>query len=166
MEGWGTLRESPLLHGLAVECLNNEPSELVVDLSCCEYLDSTFLGCLVDLHKRFAHGPSPRFLVAGGPEQRQRLLAPLQLHRVLNVIDEVPATTGEWLTVCAARDTGDLTPQQLGRHVLECHRRLEELGGANAAIFGPIIERLARDLQAIGPSDDLTSSRQVSPTAC
>src|SRR5437764_877285 len=90
VEGWGTMRESPLLQGFAGECLDRDASSLVVDLSACGYLDSTFLGCLVGLHQRFSRGNPPRFVVAAGPEQRQRLLAPLQLHKVLKVIDEAP----------------------------------------------------------------------------
>ncbi len=150
VEGRGTMRESPLLQDFAGECLQGTASPLVVDLSACGYLDSTFLGCLVGLHRRFGGGDPPRFVVAAGPAECQRLLAPLQLHRVLTVIDEAPPTSAVWLTLC---DAGPRSPEsdagQLGRHLLECHRRLAELGGANEAVFGPIVEQLADDLEKV-----------------
>jgi anti-anti-sigma regulatory factor len=146
VEGWGTMRESPTLQGFASECLEREASLLVVDLSPCDHLDSTFLGCLVGLHRRFGGGDPPRFVVAASPPQRQRLLAPLQLHRVLTLIDEAPQA-GQWLTLYPFDESSarnDL--RQAGQHILECHRRLAELGGVNEAVFGPIVEQLASEL--------------------
>ncbi len=153
VEGWGTMRESPLLQEFAWECLEGNARPLVVDLSVCGYLDSTFLGCLVGLHQHFGRDRPPRFVVAAGAEQRQRLLAPLQLHRVLNLIDEAPHCPGNWVTLCAsdsrATDSRALErdPKRQGPHLLECHRRLAELGGANEVAFGPIVAQLADDLQ-------------------
>jgi anti-anti-sigma regulatory factor len=152
VEGWGTMRESPLLQGFARECLQVDPSPLVVDLAACSYLDSTFLGCLVDLHHRFGRDNPPRFLVAADPQQCRRLLAPLQLHRVLKVVDEAPQAAGSWLTLDSTEaGSGDSDRRRLGRHLLDCHRRLAELGGANETVFGPIIEQLARELEACEP---------------
>jgi anti-anti-sigma regulatory factor len=165
VEGRGTMRDSPLVQEFAWECLEGNTLRLVVDLSVCGYLDSTFLGCLVGLHQRFGREDPPRFVVAASAEQRQRLLAPLQLHRILKMLDEAPPHPGGWLTLCAPGDRvsacpneglgkseptlaerqGD--PRELGRHLLECHRRLAELGGDNEAVFGPIVEQLACELQ-------------------
>jgi anti-anti-sigma regulatory factor len=161
VEGWGTMRESPLLQEFAWECLQGNASPLVVDLSACGYLDSTFLGCLVGLHQHFGCDHPPRFVVAASPEQRQRLLAPLQLHRVLKLIDDAPQQVGDWLTLCATGPSSlQSDPRQLGRHMLECHRRLAELGGANEAVFGPIVEQLACDLQKAERRGDAPLSRE------
>ena len=48
--GRGTMRESPTVRDFACGAIE-DGAEFVVDLSACEYLDSTFLGCLVLLHK-------------------------------------------------------------------------------------------------------------------
>jgi anti-anti-sigma regulatory factor len=163
VEGRGTMHESPMLQEFAWECLEGNASVLVVDLSSCEYLDSTFLGCLVGLHRYFGRGSPPRFVVAAGPQQRQRLLAPLQLQRVLKLIDEAPQHPGDWLTLCAAgRDSPAGDPKQLGRHLLECHRRLAELGGTNEAVFGPIVEQLSCDLREVEQRADAPLPRERS----
>ena len=107
-----------------------------------------FLGCLVGLHQRFGRSEPPRFLVAASADKRQRLLAPLQLHRVLKLLDEAPQGAATWVALGAAEVTpraGD-SPER-GRHLLECHRRLAELGSENEAVFGPLIEQLTRELE-------------------
>src|SRR5689334_5995318 len=45
VEGTGTMRESPAVGEFAERSLRDGTSTLVVDLSACDYLDSTFLGC-------------------------------------------------------------------------------------------------------------------------
>ena len=95
------------------------------------------------LHQRFGRAIPPRFFVAANAAQRQRLLAPLQLHRVFKLMDDAPPEPDHWLTLGEsepARPSG--AREQLGRHVLECHRHLADLGGANEDVFGPIIEQL------------------------
>jgi anti-anti-sigma regulatory factor len=160
IEGRGTMRESPLLQAFAGECLGRENRPLVVDLSQCTYLDSTFLGCLVGLHRRFGRASPPRFVVAASAAQRQRLLAPLQLHRVLELVDEAPPGPDHWLTLCEGEPEKRAGREQLGRHVLDCHRHLADLGGANEEVFGPIIEQLIRELEQSERAKDARPERE------
>src|SRR4051812_24313726 len=75
VEGRGTMKESPAASGLANRTLAGDASAVVViDLSACTYLDSTFLGCITSLYGRFGHAPARRFFVAGSPEKRKALL--------------------------------------------------------------------------------------------
>src|SRR5204863_489377 len=80
INGRGTMKESPAASGLANRTLAGDSSAVVViDLSECTYLDSTFLGCLTGLYGRFGHAPSPRFFVAGSPEKRKALLGAVKI---------------------------------------------------------------------------------------
>lgn len=145
IEGRGTLRESPAAEAFAGQVLRHEPGRtLVIDLQACPYLDSTFLGCLITLHKEFGKLQPPRFFVAAPPDCRTRLLAPTFLDRYLNLLESPPAILSDWLSL---PDT-PLAPEELGRHVMECHRRLAELGGPCAAAFGRVADQLARELGA------------------
>src|SRR5262249_2450828 len=56
VEGHGTLRESDALQRFVRERLGDADT-LAVDLADCVCLDSTFLGCLLGLHKRMGTGP-------------------------------------------------------------------------------------------------------------
>ena len=142
IEGRGTMRESPTVHAFAVHVLDSEPGTLAIVLGACEYLDSTFLGCLVDLHKRFGSTEPPRFLVGAGPETRKRLLAPNCLDSLFHYIEDDPEAVGESLVL----PTVTLAREDLGRHVLECHRRLVELGGPNQAALRGVVDQLEREL--------------------
>ena len=126
VEGHGTLNESPALREFAVQSLQAQlgPSTVVVDLSRCDYLDSTFLGCLASLHRKYNPTVPHRFLVAASHDKSQRLLGPTHLDQLLDVKDVCPELIGGTVDL-----TGPiLSTADLGRHVMQCHRLLAELG--------------------------------------
>ena len=142
--GRGTMRESPAMRAFALQVLDERGSpSLDIDLTACEYLDSTFLGGLLDLFRRFERsGTSGRLAIAGPTDVLHHLLGPTRLDAILPLRADRPERVGEEVPI----PPQVLDSHDLGRHVLECHRRLAELGGANAAVFGPIADQLARDL--------------------
>ncbi len=158
VEGRGTLSESPALQEFAVQSLDGPsgPSTVVVDLSLCDYLDSTFLGCLVNLNRKYNRASPHRFQVAASNDQRQKLLAPTHLIQVLDLTEVCPELIGDVLEVSRPSLPGD----DLGRHVMECHARLAELGGSRAAAFRSIADQLAREL-GVAPGDELTGEYPV-----
>src|SRR5438067_192449 len=95
IEGRGTMRESPAAHEFVRQVLDNGDGALVVALEACDYLDSTFLGCLADLHRRYGKQEPPRFLVAASPEKRARLLAPNHLDKLLKITEVCPEMVGD-----------------------------------------------------------------------
>jgi anti-anti-sigma factor len=144
VEGQGTLSESPALREFVVQSLEAQLglSTVVVDLLHCDYLDSTFLGCLVGLHRKYNRTVPHRFLVVASHDKSQRLLGPTHLNQVLDVTDVCPEPIGETVEL-----TGPiLSTADLGRHVMECHRLLAELGGSRAPSFRSIADQLAREL--------------------
>jgi len=150
IEGRGTMRESPAVHEFAAQVLNQGAERLVIDLTACDYLDSTFLGCLVDLHKRYGGTEPPRFAISASPETTRRLLAPTRLDNLLHTTEERPEILGESVVLPAQV----LEATDLGRHVMECHRRLAEIGGPNQAIFERIADQLARELVGSRTGDE------------
>jgi anti-anti-sigma regulatory factor len=142
VEGRGTLRESPAVHEFAGHVLQDGASTLVVDLSACHYLDSTFLGCLVDLHKRHGSEQPPRLLIAASPAVRRQAFAANNLEPLFHHVDKCPEVVGED-QVIPPRALG---ASDLGRHIMECHRRLAEVEGPNQSEFGAVAEGLAREL--------------------
>lgn len=144
IEGRGTLRESPAVREFARQVLDGERERgaVVIDLTACEYLDSTFLGCLVHLHRHDRSASPPRLLVAARPQDCKRLLAPNCLDTLFHFTEDCPGVIGEDLVL------PPLEPSRadLGRHVLECHRRLVEVGGPNKAAMQGVVDRLEGEL--------------------
>jgi anti-anti-sigma regulatory factor len=138
--GRGTMRESPAVRDFICGAIE-DGADVVADLSACEYLDSTFLGCLVLLHKR---GQTSRgsFAVHADEIARARLLGSVGLERVLNFVDACPDCIGDGVNLPQA----DLERTEFWRHLLETHRRLAELGGPAAETFQRIADQMAREL--------------------
>src|SRR5690349_3855422 len=54
IEGRGTMKQSPAPRAVALETLHGDDHAVVViDLSACEFLDSTFLGFFAEMFARF-----------------------------------------------------------------------------------------------------------------
>lgn len=138
--GRGTMRESPAVRDFICGAIE-DGADVVADLSACEYLDSTFLGCLVLLHKR---GQSDRgsFAVHADETTRNTLLSTVGLHRVLDFVDKCPECTGPPVTLALA----DLERREFWQHLLETHRKLAELGGPSAETFRRIADQMAKEL--------------------
>ena len=144
-EGHGTMQESPAFSSFVSQILDNETDAIVrADLSAVEYLDSTFLGCLLMLHKRYAMQPPFRFAVFAPQSIRDRFLSPICLDQLLVFVsaDDV-RTSMSWVHF----EPEGVSLEDLGRHALEAHQRLAELGGRHAAAFERVAEGLAKDLQ-------------------
>jgi anti-sigma B factor antagonist len=141
VEGPGTLVESQLLREQVESALTDPSAHVIIDLERCTYVDSTFLGMLVGLHKRF--GAPPRYAIAAGMERRKALFSVSRLDRVLHFVAEAPDYSGETSTLVARPPAIEV----LGRHVLESHEELARLGGAEADGFRGVAEALAAELR-------------------
>jgi anti-anti-sigma factor len=136
------MRESPAVQQFALKALEDEGVQVAVDLTACEYLDSTFLGCLVILYKRFGTGAEPRLQITASTEVCHRLLHASHLDALLHTTEACPEVIGEDLDI----PTLTLGARDLGRHVMECHRRLAEIGGPQHEAFEEIADQLRKEL--------------------
>lgn len=112
-----------------------------MDLSDCNYLDSTFLGCLVILHKRGC-GHGNRFHVHANGPVREKLLHPTRLDQLLSFCARPPETMGAHVTL----QVTDLERDEFGRHLLATHDELAKLGGPAAGAFERVAAQLRREL--------------------
>lgn len=154
ISGRGTLKESVALHAYLVKLIEQGCGHLVIELSECSYLDSTFLGCLVDLHKHCKRSGLVQFSIAAPSRECEALFRKTRLSTILEVTDRPPVVVGEWVTLADAHQ--DPRQENAGRHIMECHRRLADLGGPNQAVFSAIADQLARELEAnsVGPPNE------------
>jgi anti-anti-sigma regulatory factor len=146
VQGRGTMRESRVAHEFAMRCLPDAGSQMTIDLSACDYLDSTFQGCLLDLQKRFGRGAASRFAVANPSDKCRKLLGAAHVDRFLNLTTNAPQAVGEELPI----PPETLDSHDMAKHVMECHRLLAELGGPQQAAFAKIADHMARELETKG----------------
>jgi anti-anti-sigma regulatory factor len=133
------------MHAFAERVLSGPEGDVVVDLGACTYVDSTFLGGLVSLFKRHCGGnrTDHRFAIYAPPATRQNLFGTSRLDRVFPFVDELPLTGVESLPLEVQTTT---SREELGHYIVECHRRLAELGGPDAEAFGRVADALADEL--------------------
>jgi len=116
-------------------------ADVVLDLSACEYLDSTFLGCLLILQQRGSCATGS-FAVHASELERHKLLYKARLEHVLTFADDCPA----WIGDSVALKISDVERTEFCQHLLETHQRLAELGGPAAPKFRAIATQLAKEL--------------------
>jgi anti-anti-sigma regulatory factor len=138
--GRGTMQESPAFRSAVSRAL--ESGVVVFDATRCEYLDSTFLGCLIGLKKSCEQFPERRFLIAAGPAIRIKLFCTSSLDKYFDFVEVCPETEGQPMTIDVESQERDV----LGRHMMRCHATLAEMGGREAPAFKAIADRLAKEL--------------------
>jgi len=142
IEGRGTMRESHALASFAASCGCSLSCHIAVDLNKCDFLDSTFLGCLVGMHKNQQHCSAGGLQIIADEDHRKLLLKPLQLDQYFEIIQQRPETIGQPVELPASHPGGP----GFAVHVMDCHEELAELDGPNQAMFSQITQRLAVEL--------------------
>jgi len=143
VEGDGTMGQSPAAREVALNTLGADPTAVVVfDLSDCEYLDSTFLGCLMDVYRRFGRTQPQRYFIAANAETRKKLLGPTHIDRLIPTLDVAPKECGPWVTL----KTQDLSSRDLTKHVMECHQALADSECPMRGVFAKIVAHLESEL--------------------
>ncbi len=143
--GRGTMRESPTVRDFLCGAID-DGAQTMVDLSDCEYLDSTFLGCLIMLHKRGKRGTAS-FRVVADAAARRRLLETVRLEQILDFADSPPECKSDPVELPVT----PLQRREFAEHLLETHRKLAELGGPAADTFVAIANRLKQELDGRPP---------------
>lgn len=143
VEGDGTMQNSPAARDIAMRTLGADgKSNVVFDLSACDYLDSTFLGCLMDLYRHVGRETPARYFVVASADQRKRLMGPTHLDRLIPMLDTAPDVTGAWVDV----KCGYLDKKAMTRHVMECHRALATVDSPMRELFNKIADEMEKEL--------------------
>lgn len=145
IEGPGTIGESPVVHAFAGEVLRDRAQRVVVDVSAATYMDSTFLGGLISLFRR--HGAAapggPRFAIFAPEAQRTALFGQNRLDSVLPFTAELPVDASAGMLL---QPSSPDSSEELARYVVECHRRLAELGGPDATDYSRVADAISAQL--------------------
>jgi len=143
VEGRGTMHESTAAKGVALHTLSgDERAAVYFDLNACEYLDSTFLGCIAELFRKFGKAESPRFHIVASELRHTALLGACRMDKVIPRVSEPPATHGAWITIPACKSE----PGELTRHVIACHKALAEIDSPMRESFAKLAARLESEL--------------------
>jgi sigma-B regulation protein RsbU (phosphoserine phosphatase) len=121
---------------------------VMLDLTLCQHLDSTFLGTIHELAER-AEREHLEYRVQGVMPPVEKLFVELGMKAVLErmVATLLPLPKGMRLLADASPD-----PRTRALRVLRAHERLARLSEQNAREFDPLIEQLRRELESASNS--------------
>jgi len=122
------------------------PPLLGVDLSACEYMDSTFMGLMVGFHKRYRALTGRALTVLRPTQECVKLLSGLGIIKLMTVIQESRPESPETWTSLKARNSPD------AEVLLHAHRNLSELSPENARKFSTLETVLEQQVEKPKPS--------------
>lgn len=128
---------------LITDFLASHPRALLasVDLRDCQWVDSTFAGWMIGVHKRMQRAGGVLRLTGCAPA----CLGSLEKMHLLKLfpVDPSEPPTQTHRVPCAAADVSDRQTVQL---MLAAHEELARIDEENARVFGPIAEVLRKQL--------------------
>ena len=142
VNGRATFECAPPLRDLA-KTLDTEPfSGIFVDLSACEWMDSTFMGVLAMLGLR-ARKSGVGMEIGAASDQNRNLLSGLGLTKLFeftgNTLDDAD---GKWQS-----GSNDVVQADKGaRTVLEAHQTLMGVDESNVEKFGKVVDLVQMDI--------------------
>ena len=131
----------------AAEAVIEEKRALIMDLSGCEYLDSTFLGTLFQVASE-AEGASVPLRIQGVLPAVRTWLEELSMHSVLaRVSEDAVPLPRDMQRLAEARS--DRTHERL--RLLRAHELLARLSDANREKFQEVVDTLRSEIAEAGP---------------
>ena len=148
VEGQGNSRVSPTLAEVVMHHSEeaNCAVTIVIDLSDCDYLDSTMLGSLVALHRNLNAAEQERFLLAVPFDSRNRLFGATGLATFFKFARRVPVPFEDYApidSICLI----SMEDVEFGAHIMNAHRALADTVPEGATVFGDVADRLAAELE-------------------
>jgi len=141
-----TCHHSPALREYAEEGLRHGATSVQVDLRDCSYCDSTFLGTLLQLKRRFdSCSPGTFRLVCPSAPLRQ-MLAQIGAERLFCIADEGAATDLQTTWQQLADTVDHAAARRFKQNVVEAHQELANAGGALGQRFAPLAEAVSQEL--------------------
>lgn len=137
--GMGSWRESQQILSLCDDARKAGERSIILDLSGCTHLDSTFLGVLHNTVTSFDNDPACRFEIQSVPDNLLREMSELGLTSVLLHFRHEPVPLPDsMLTVEAGRPA----EEEMGRLLLWAHEALVEADPSNADRFATVLKVL------------------------
>jgi anti-anti-sigma factor len=133
VEGRGTMIQAAPFLRLAEKFLANGVNQVRVDLRQCKYMDSTFIGTLLSIHKQLAKREAGPLVVLSPSSECGKILQQMGLLGMMPTSqDEAPA--GEWSLLDSSTDAPELR-----RTATEAHEHLAGLPGDVGKQFEAVI---------------------------
>ncbi len=146
VDGCGRMTNSLPLRRFAEQALAAGATDLRLDLRHCTYMDSTFLGTLLQLKRAVERRGQGRFALVSPSPQCCQLLRQMGLETTFVVLTEEEPVEHDWTELCADQDA-----DAFKRNVVQAHEELATLEGPAGAPFREVVRCLKQESEAKKP---------------
>ncbi len=143
IDGPATMTLGPAFTAVCDHCREEFNRPMLVDLSACERIDSTFAGCLVSQWRKARESGGSGFALVHPSPKCIEALAQMSLDRLLTIEAILPPGPEAFTPV--ADET--FSAERVVETVIEAHEQLAGVSEANARVFGPIAAAFKTDLE-------------------
>lgn len=147
IEGRGSFKISPALKQFADDCLRRDVHRLLLDMSTCIGMDSTFMGVIAGVATRLKKANQGEVILFNLSPRTRGLLATLGLDQLVRAYET--GTCPEDLSGAQSLTALDNEASQLdtARTMLEAHEELCEVDPENRLRFKDVLTYLRDDVQ-------------------
>ncbi len=148
--GKGNFINSPVLRKIADDRIASGERLIVVDLSACTGMDSTFMGTLAGLGRRLM-GLGGQLQIADPGEHNRSLLEMLGLDALLEIEPPAAVWRGSMESLrkeltMVDHDGVILENKERAVHVLNAHQELSDISDSNAEKFKGVIDTFQKEI--------------------
>ena len=151
VEGRGSFKISPPMKQFIHQVIETKSADrILIDMSDCAGMDSTFMGVLAGLACLVKSKPGFKFKLINLSEKNKKLLVTLGVDRVL---DYSMSTTGEEQELIEKETSGEQTLEpdfsdklEAAKTTLEAHETLVDINPDNFDKFKSVLEFLGNDI--------------------
>ncbi len=146
VSGRATFECAPALRNLAKTLESTSFSAIRIDLSQCQWMDSTFMGILAMLALR-AKKTGAEISVHNAGKQNTELLYGLGLKKLFQFVDDAIAPVDGANVTDSAAASGSSNPSSYAHTVLEAHETLMDVDEGNVQKFDKVVSLVKQDLE-------------------
>lgn len=152
VEGRGSFKISPPLKEFIHQIIGNESAEhILVEMSQCTGMDSTFMGVMAGVACYVRNKPSITFEMINLSEKNMKLLVTLGVDRVvkysMSATDEQQDMLHKLGESPETLETGTANKLEAARTTLEAHETLVDINPDNLSKFKSVLEYLQDDVR-------------------
>lgn len=154
IEGRGSFKISPSLKQFIHRTVEaKSASRILLDMSLCKSMDSTFMGVLAGLSYQISKNPDCTFKLTNLSEKNEKLLRTLGVDRVVNYSQTLTDDEADLMDRLSPEttplDSGTADPLEAAKTSLEAHEKLVEFNPANLDKFKSVLELLHKDVNKL-----------------
>jgi anti-anti-sigma regulatory factor len=152
VEGRGSFKISPPMKQFIHQVINNQSAgRIVVDMSDCTGMDSTFMGVVAGISCLIKSKPAFKFKLINLSEKNQKLLITLGVDRVVDYSLTDDSEELKNCTICGGKELiSDFSDKlEAAKTTLEAHEALVEINPENYNKFKSVLEFLQDDVRSL-----------------